>query len=200
MTELPQELILELFKMKTDKDIVRIAAIALLVAMNAFILQYIPAGQKISVIGISLGLKVMADVFFKLVFGFFLVFTLLLLLELGYHTKVKFPYKIFYDFGITAAVLSLSWTVIILVGMKFFGNNIFAAIIYLLVVVFWLVRTLMKNLTYYWDNLFPYLKKKINEYAECFYEKGKRKRLGYLIITVIIILLAYIYWLIFQVK
>ncbi len=187
--------------MKADKEnIVRITAIALLVAMNAFILQYIPAGQKISVIGIPLGLKVMADVFFKLVFGFFLVFTLLLLLELGYHTKVKFPYKIFYDVGTSAAILSLLWTIIIIVGIKLFGNNAFAAIIYLLTACLLILKFIMKNLGYYYDNFIPYLKKKLNECIKCFYEKGKRKRLGYLIITVIIILLAYIYWLIFQVK
>lgn len=109
------------------KDTIRVAIVALLIALNFGILNYV-GDKKFNTINFESILKVSAGVFVGLTLLIFLLYIIALGISKSYKTsKIKEAHPFLYDLGLALTALIVFMTVVVSIGIKispYLNNNI----------------------------------------------------------------------------
>lgn len=148
-----------------DKTVLRVAVLTIVIVVFFNVLQYIPEDKTYESLNFEMGLKLFASLFFNVILVIFVLYLLVLLLNLGYRTNVVFPklFKFVFDLGITFTILmafievSFFVLLLLLIHVPFLEPGWFSNL-YILVITLLSSLFFSYNLNYYFPKFFNLLK------------------------------------------
>ncbi len=148
-----------------DKDTIRVAIVALLVALNFGILNYF-GDKKFDDITFGSILKVSASVFVGLALLIFLLYIIMLGISKSYRkTKIKEVHPFLYDLGLALTALIVFMALVISLGIKispYFSNNLIFIYSYLAIGVIVGGKIFIKIFEPHIHQIIPITQKKLN--------------------------------------